>query len=322
MRKIIVFLAVLIFSLPLLSQQIPQFSQRAIDIFSFNPAFAGSKGYSELFIHHRAQWRGFEGAPVTQNFTYQGLFSKSIGIGISALKDEIGPLSTTGIKLAYAHHIDLNALHLSFGISADIYQYGINGNKITIHQEDDPAVLLELSEKYWRPDATFGTFLYNHRFYFGFSILQLLGSTVELYKNEGNTGTLPLVRHYYIHSGFNFSLFNNFDFEPSLLWSKAKGSPMQLELNLYTQYLQKIMLGGSYRLNDAMSVVVGFKIRERFKIAYSYDIVVSPLRTYQSGSHEMILAFIIPNKLGKWNRWRHEYQYDFDPKTHKWKQRW
>lgn len=321
MRGIIVIILLLLFNV-VTAQQIPQFSQRAIDIFSFNPAFAGSKGYTELFLHHRAQWRGFDGAPVTQNLTYQGLLNKSVALGISAMKDEIGPLSTSGIKLAYAHHFDLNVIHLSFGLSADLYQYGINGNQVTIRQEDDPAVLLELSEKYWRPDASFGTFLYNQRFYFGFSILQLLGSTVELYKNEGNSGTLPLARHYYLHSGFNFNILNNFDLEPSILWSKAKGSPMQLEVNLYTQYLQKIMLGGSYRLNDAFSVIAGFKIKERFKIAYSYDIVISPLRTWQSGSHEMILAFVIPNKLGKWNRWRHEYQYDFDPKTHKWKQRW
>ena len=305
-----------------MAQQIPQFSQRGIDMLTFNPAFAGSKGYSELLLHHRSQWRSYDGAPVTQNLTYQGMLGKSTGIGFSFVKDEIGPISTSGLKIAYAYHIDMNAVKLTFGLSGDIYQYGINGNEVTTHEENDPAILYALSEKVWRPDATFGTFLYNEHFYFGFSILQLLGSTVELYKNDPAMGTLPLARHFYMNGGYNFSPIRNFDFEPSILWSKAKGSPAQFELNIYAQYMSQILLGGSYRWGDAFAIVAGFKMKERLKFAYSYDIVVSPLRTYNSGSHELIISWIIPNKLGKWNRWRHEYQYDFNPKTHKWKSRW
>ncbi len=321
MKKILLIIIILL-PATLFAQQIPQFSQRGIDIFSFNPAFAGSKGYTEMLIHHRSQWRGYDGAPTTQNFTYQGMLSKRNALGLSFVKDKIGPISTSGIKIAYAYHIDMDAVKLTFGLSGDIYQYGINGNEITTHEQNDPSVLYETSEKVWRPDATFGTFLYNDNFYFGFSILQLLGSTVELYKNEPAIGTLPLTRHFYINAGYNFSPMNNVGLEPSILWSNAKGSPAQLELNLYAQYGSKILFGGSYRLKDAFALVVGFKMKDRLKFAYSYDIVVSPLRNYNSGSHELIISFIIPNKLGKFNRWRHEYQYDFNPKTHKWKSRW
>ena len=82
------------------------------------------------------------------------------------------------------------------------------------------------------------------------------------------------------------------------------------------------LLGASYRFKDAVVLVAGVRVKNRLKLAYSYDIVTSPLRTYNSGSHEIILSFIIPSKIGKWNRWKHEYRYDFDPKTNKWRERW
>lgn len=320
--KKLYLLFLLVLPLGLCAQQIPQFSQRAIDIFSYNPAFAGSKGYKELLIHHRAQWKNFEGAPVTQSIAFHGMLNKRMGFGFSLMSDKIGPIETQGIQLAYAHHIDMDFVNISFGLAGNMYQYGLNGNEITLQQNNDPAVLLEMSEKVWRPDVTFGTFIYNQRFYLGFSIMQLLGSTVNLYKDMSYTGQYPLVRHYYLNAGFNFSPIRNFDFEPSFLWTNTKGSPGQVELNFYMQYLQKILLGFSFRTKDAIVVAAGVKIKQKLKLAYSYDIVVSPLRNYESGSHELILSFIIPSSLGKWNRWRHEYQYDYNPKTHKWKERW
>ncbi|MCF8295044.1 MAG: type IX secretion system membrane protein PorP/SprF [Bacteroidales bacterium] len=302
-------------------QQLPQYSQRNLNIFSYNPAFAGVKGYSEILLHHRSQWVGFEGAPVTQNLTYHGMLNRVMAYGISLVNDEIGPIRTTGIKLAYAHHIDFGFMKWSLGLAGEMYQFGLDGRNLNPYQPNDPAFLDEISDKVWRPEASAGTFFYNQHFYLGYSVNQLLGSTVKLY-SETYTGTIPLTRHHYIVGSYTFSPARNIDLETSLLWGKTSGAPSEWELQVYGQYLGKILVGASYRLNDAASLVAGFKFFDRLKIAYSYDLVTSPLRNYNSGSHELIISYIIPNRSGKWNRWKHEYQYDFNPKTNKWKQRW
>lgn len=303
-------------------QQIPQFSQRSIDMYQYNPAVIGSRGYSEFLIHHRNQWKGFEGSPVTQTFTYQTRANRLMGLGFSLMRDELGPAKTVGLRMSYAHHINMNSINLSFGLSADLLQYGIDGNELTIKDPNDNAISLEVSDKDWRPDASFGTFLYNQKFYFGFSILNLLGSTVVLFNDAGKEGQQKLVRHYYLNTGFSFSPVRNFDLEPSILWGLAKGTPANLGINMNLQYMQLFLVGVSYRLKDAISVSAGIRIKNRVKLAYSYDIVTSPLRTYNSGSHEIVMSFIIPSKKGKWDRWKHEYRFDFDPKTNKWRERW
>jgi type IX secretion system PorP/SprF family membrane protein len=321
-RWLIVLMVILFHTVPSMAQQVPQFSQRNLNIFTYNPSFAGVKGYSEILLHHRSQWTGFEGAPVTQNLTYHGMLNRVMAYGISFVNDEIGPLRTTGFKLAYAHHIDLEFMKWSLGLSGEFYQFGLDGRMLNPYQPNDPAYLEELGDRVWRPDASFGTFFYNEHFYLGYSIIHLLGSTVNLYPDGAYTGTLPLARHHFISGSYTLTPVRNLDVETSLLWAKAKGAPSAFELNIHGQYLGKALLGLTYRLNDALAITGGFKLFDRFKMAYSYDLLTSKLRTYQRGSHELIISYIIPNRSGKWNRWRHEYQYDFNPKSNKWKERW
>ncbi|MEA3445421.1 MAG: type IX secretion system membrane protein PorP/SprF [Bacteroidota bacterium] len=318
------FYIIIITLIPIIgwSQQTPQFSQRMIDVYQYNPAYTGSKLHTEFMWHNRNQWKGFEGAPKTSSFTFHTRLNRLMGLGVSFYKDEIGIQKTVGLKLAYAHHIEMDRFNLSFGLSGDILQYGIDGNSITIKETSDNAINLEVFDKKWRPDATFGIFLFSKSFYLGFSMLNMLGSTVKLFNEQGKDANIDLVRHYYVNAGFSFSPIRNFDFDPSILFVMARGTPMQIDLNMNVQYLSKLLVGVSYRVKDAIVIVAGVKIKDRLKMAYSYDIVTSPLRTYNSGSHEIILSFVIPGKRGKWNRWKHEYQFDYNPKTNKWRERW
>lgn len=41
-------------------------SQYMFNLFSINPAYAGSRDVMEVSLSHRSQWVGFEGAPQTQ----------------------------------------------------------------------------------------------------------------------------------------------------------------------------------------------------------------------------------------------------------------
>ncbi len=324
MKKYIITLIITFVILPFASwsQQVPQFSQRMIDIYQYNPAYTGSRLYTEFIWHNRNQWKGFDGAPKTSSFTLHTRLNRLMGIGLTFYKDQIGIQKTVGMKIAYSHHIKMNSVNLAFGLSGDILQYGVDGNLITIKETSDNSINLETFDKKWRPDATFGTLLYNDNFYFGFSILNLLGSTIQLFNEQGQDANIGLVRHYYLNLGITFNPVSSFDFAPSVLMVMAKGTPIQLDMNLNVLYLSKILVGFSYRTKDAFVLLAGFKIKNRLKIAYSYDIVTSAMKTYNTGSHEIIMSFIIPSKDGKWNRWKHEYKYNFNPKTNKWRERW
>lgn len=295
MKKII-SLIFLLSSLYINAQQIPQYSQRMFDKLVFNPAVTGSVMNPEIKLHYRSQWSGFEGSPVTSLLNYHRDISKTMGVGGYLINDVTGYTRRIALNVSYAYHIPLQSFYLSMGLSGSLLQYGIDGNKIKIKYQNDPTVIEGISDKTLSPDASFGIYLYNDRFYFGASVLQLLGSKVKLDLGSDVDALVPLTQHYYITGGYNF-IVDKYDIEPSLLLSRTVGSPAQIDINIKVEYSKKIIAAITYRYGDAFVVLAGCRI-ERFFLGYSYDIVVSPLKNTNTGSHEILLSISFPYYKG------------------------
>ena len=167
-------------------------------------------------------------------------------------------------------------------------QYSLNGNSIDLHDKSDIIISEGLSDKAIVPDFSFGTFIYNQRFFIGGSIMQLLGPKISIANTK-----LPLTNHYYLAGGYSFQYDKKILIEPSVLFSSATVGPPVLDFNLKGIYKNSYIGGLSYRYGDAISLILGYRFK-RYLIAYSYDIVVSKLRKTNSGSHEIIIAFHWP----------------------------
>ena len=66
-------------------------------------------------------------------------------------------------------------------------------------------------------------------------------------------------------------------------------SPGSFDLNVKVSYQNSVWGGISYRHNDAIVAMIGYELNDRFNIGYSYDVTLSGLRGYSSGSHEIVL---------------------------------
>ncbi|MBI4648005.1 MAG: type IX secretion system membrane protein PorP/SprF [Bacteroidia bacterium] len=279
----------------MVAQQLPQISLRMNHNLAFNPAVATAKDNSELSLHHRSQWLGFEGAPITQILSYCGKFQENMGVGGYFINDITGPTRRFSINSVYAYQIMFNDVKLSFGIAASLLQYGIDGRKISLHIDTDNAIKEDVSDKKWKFDASFGSYLYNENFYIGIAVLQLLNSKVR-FNDNGLNAKIPLVNHFYFTSGYNLALDEEFLITPSVMYSTTIGSPSQIDFNIKVEYLKKVFGGLSYRYEDAVVLLTGIKLKQQLTVAYSYDILTSRLSAYSSGSHEIFLSFIILNQ--------------------------
>jgi hypothetical protein len=55
---------------------------------------------------------------------------------------------------------------------------------------------------------------------------------------------------------------------------------------------QKMLWGAvSYRFRDAVGVMLGYSFDETLFFGYAYDISISAIRTYQTGSHEIMIGY-------------------------------
>lgn len=292
MRKKLLFLLVtFLIEVVVFAQQLPQFSQRMMDETVYNPAVTGTSDFSAVKLHHRSQWIGFSNAPSTQSISYDGIINNKMGAGGYVLNDVTGPTRRFGINLAYSYKVKLKNFLLSFGLSTTILQTGIDGTKIDLYQNGDPIIAEGLSDKAWKPDAGFGMYLYNKKFYAGFSIQQLFQSRFRIDGIEGLNAEMPLVRHYFLSSGYKIVLNDYWMLEPSILFSGTIGTPAAVDFSAKAMFRNRFITGFSFRVNDAVVFLAGIKIKEIFTLAYCYDVVVSKLRKYNSGSHELMLVF-------------------------------
>jgi hypothetical protein len=50
-------------------------------------------------------------------------------------------------------------------------------------------------------------------------------------------------------------------------------------------------LGIGYRMHEAVNVIAGYNYSDKFYFGYSYDIGITDLRIYNSGSHEIMIGY-------------------------------
>lgn len=295
MKKVLFLL--LYFSIPsIYAQQLPEISLRDFDYTIYNPAANGTKPFSEVMLHHRSQWIGFKNAPSTQFLTYNGKINESMGLGSYIINDITGPTRRLSASVAYNYKVKFENFKLSLGLAAGIMQYGIDGNKIDIYENNDNAVNEHISMKSIRPNVDFGAWLFTDKFYSGISIMQLLSNKIKL-SSEDLNATIKLANHFYITSGYNIDLNEEIKLQPSFIVAGTFGTPLIIDLGAKAEFSEKFTFGLHFRTNDAIVILAGVKIKKIFTIAYSYDFIFSKFRQYNSGSHDIVLAFdILPKK--------------------------
>jgi len=279
---------------PVFSQQIAQFSQYMFNDFVFNPAIAGSNGFLNGTSSFRKQWIGFDNAPVTFSLSiHSPTKAGNHGIGGYIFVDKLGLLKRQGINLSYSYHVDVDESNrLFFGVSGIFTQSKIDGTDLIIIEQNDNAINTNANMVTLTPDLNFGLYFKGTNYYIGLATSQLLQSKVNISPlPEEQRLMLKLYRHYFGMAGYKYEVNEDIDIEPSILFKAAKGSPYQLDISSKFVYQKKYWAGLSYRTYDALVVLLGLEIFDKWNFGYSYDIITSGIRHYSSGSHEFVLGY-------------------------------
>jgi type IX secretion system PorP/SprF family membrane protein len=271
------------------AQQLPIYSQYMLNDFSMNPAIAGTQDYFNVKSDNRFQWMGITDAPRTYILTFDGpITSQHMGIGTYVYTDITGPTRQTGVTAAYSYHLELNKnLFLSFGISAGLLQFSVDGQAITLIQQNDQA-LVNQYEAALVPDFAAGAYLYSSKFYIGFSAPQIV--PVEAKLNSFAGANDQMVTHFYASAGYKLDLGNNFRLDPSIEANYVSPVPPQADLGLRLLYMQKFWIGGGYRTGDAAYALVGYTYMQNLTFGFSYDYPLTDINKYSTGTTEIYIG--------------------------------
>ncbi|HOU99183.1 MAG TPA: type IX secretion system membrane protein PorP/SprF [Bacteroidales bacterium] len=273
------------------AQQLPLYSQYMFNGFLLNPGIAGSVDYFPIRITARQQWVGIKDAPSTQAISAHYLMEQQkLGIGGFIFNDKFGPLSETGIQLSAAYHLPLEGINskLGLGLAFKAFQFKFDESDLVTIDENDMAVSHGKITKFV-PDADFGAYLYNDKYYVGVSATQLIQFKIDL-GDSNAVDKNKIIRHYYSLAGYRFSLSEDFELEPSLLFKGTFQSPWQVDINAKAIYRSMYWFGLSYRSSKDLVAMLGLKVK-KFYIGYAFDYTFTSIKNYSNGSHEILIGF-------------------------------
>ena len=305
------------------AQQKPQYTQYIFNNYLLNPALSGMENYTDLKIGRRQQWHGIKDAPTTtfisanmvlgdkyvwknalslpengdppmgrlytQNYTSSPAHH---GVGFIAMNDKAGALSFLDLAFTYAYHLKLNnALNLSLGTALGVSRASLAVNDLNLENPNDPA-LSNAGKAQIKPDLSLGFWLYGARYFVGSSMQQVLQQ--DLAFGATNTGGKQAA-HFFLTTGYKLFIDDEISMVPSIMLKKVGNIPVSYDVNLKMSFRDRFWVGGSYRKQDSFAALAGINFSNVFNITYAYDYTTSALRSYISGSHELVLGFQLNN---------------------------
>jgi len=326
--KIITVIGLLAIMPSVTGQQFPMYSQYIMNGFLLNPSYAGSDYYTTFGLTVREQWLGIPDAPSTYAAAFQtrilnnSYITKTttvrkkidrptkggrVGLGGYVFSDHNGIMHRTGFQFAYAYHLPIeDEKQLSFGLSLSAYQYFVDINGAVMPEDVYDEFLANYDQVVYIPDANFGVSYATRRFFAGFAMTNLLRGTLMI-GNGGENGNSQL-GHYFLTGGIKFYPGStDWIIEPSVMIKSSDMFLKALQLDITTRvyYKEDYWLGVSYRTQDAVILLAGFKV-DRFYLGYAFDFTLSDIRSYTYGTHELTVLARFGDNPRRY-RWINKY---------------
>lgn len=301
MHKFILTLFFLSLLLAAFGQQEEQFTQFMYYKSGYNPASVGSNDAPCFSLIARNQWIGFEGAPQAQLISFNmPVFNKRVGIGANIIRQTIGITEKYSAETLYAYRIPLGRGILGIGLQASVRFIRMNFSQAESIQPSaqDDAIPGDIQSKYV-PNFGAGLYYSNQRYYVGISAPRLLENNIDLADSDATIS--KEVRHIYAMGGILIDLGDHVQMQPQVLLKYVTGAPFDGDANLNFIFAEKFTTGISYRLGgskrtgigESVSVVLGMQLSESILFGLSYDLTLSELKNYNSGTVEGVFRYCI-----------------------------
>lgn len=273
------------------AQQDPGFSQYMYNTLSVNSAYAGTQEAINIILLSRHQWVGFDGAPQTQTFTvHSPVDKKYVGIGLSYVRDKIGPLNINNIYIDYSFKIKVHdGGNLSMGLKTGIDMRQNNLSDLSPLNGTDPSYYADIASKV-SPNFGVGLYYYTRNYYVGLSVPKIRNTNLSE-ENAEHLGQETLERHYFIIGGYVWDVNPDWKFKPTFFAKYVNGAPLSLDLNASAMYKERVVAGISHRFGDSFGMMFQVRAIDYLWLGYAYDFTITPLRGYNKGTHEVLVLF-------------------------------
>lgn len=291
MKKLI-YITVLFTAIGLKSQVLSYdfYTFRLNNMYNINPAYAGKGDGLNIILSAQSQNKGV--AYANKNFML-GLYSKiskKQALGGKLISDTRGAFQILKADLSYAYIAKINnESSLTMGLSAGILNNNMIINRIDNNQsldQTDPT----LTKSYYNTTqfAAGAGLLYNYK---GLDVSVSLPHIVST--NQPLNGYTHAAVFYTIKASEKIKV------TPWICYQNIPVTKSLFSGNIKTMFKDIIWIQVGYQSNQTFSTMFGFNI-ENFSLGYGFRFSNQKFNSVTAGSHEITLAFKIPqrNKVG------------------------
>lgn len=310
--KILILLPLFFLVSKLWAQQPAQYSMYMLNPYQYHTAYAGLDESLSATGVFRKQWVNFPGSPLGFNFNvHLPLEYLRSGVGIAMEHDIIGAYANTMAKASYNYIFDFGDKgKLSAGASLRFMQKSLDGTilrapdgnyeaGIIIGHNDNLIPQTKVSSNTFSADA--GIYYKHSKFEAGLTAINLTAPKTRL--DIGTIQEIRYLRNYMLSAAYRFDINKDMSLHPSVLL-KTDFIKFQPEYGIIFKYQDNFFGGAAFRgynksTMDAVVILAGMQITKNIMLAYSYDVSISKLSNFNSGSHEIMLNYNLRQPLGK-----------------------
>jgi type IX secretion system PorP/SprF family membrane protein len=299
------------------AQTDPHFTQNYTFPMYINPALTGSSdGEYRASAVYRSQWGSISDPYRTMGISFDTRTNNNIALGINLLNQSAGDagynyLSTyasvayTGVKFGKENNqrivLAIQGGIINRHVNESKFKWGEQWNPITGYNASNPTTETFAKTSATTLDIGAGALYYDAtpdkktNAFGGFSVFHInkpKDPIVSAQSTELNT--IPV--RFALHGGVSFNLSERTSIIPHILYMR-QGNASETMLGTYAQLNVNpetdVMIGGYYRLKDAIAPFVGFDYKD-FIVGFSYDINTSKLGAMSRNvnSFELSLSYV------------------------------
>lgn len=326
MKKIVLSIALVVSVLGVQAQNRKHVANFSLFQQYFNPSLTGYEG-SMVKSFYRNQWTGFEDAPKTifasaeldladmaswkkdgvlktnQDDRYNRQTGGKHAFGLALMNDRFGPFKETQVQLSYGARVQLSEkLSLRWGTALAYSSQQLDGNKLTVDQENDPEFVDVIGNngKVNRLDLNMGLTLTGENFYVGYAMQEITKGKLLSSGDEYLQNNVP--QHHVVQAGFRAPVSDQFGVVVNSLYRYDSKLEETLEGQLKGVYQNMFWVGAGYRKDLAYSVNAGVRLSQ-LKIGYVYEMPAGDASSINRNTNEIMLTYnLIPVKYPKYGK--------------------
>ncbi len=302
MKRIFLYALLTLFSLKLNAQQESQYTQFMYNKLALNPGYAGNQEVPSLQAVVRGQWLGVEGAPSTQVLSFSlPLAHQRIGLGMNIARQTISIYENITLDMSYAYRFPLGRGYLGLGVQGSLRSLSADFTDPRLRATQplnlDPGIPASQQQKYLFNVGS-GFYYEGEHFYLGFSVPRILENNID-FNTPNDLQISKEIPHAFLMGGASFTLNDQMSLQPQILLKYVNNAPLDADINLSLNILNKYLAGLTYRLGgssvtgfgESLDIILAAQLSAKLLFSVSYDLTLSGLKDFSTGSVEAMLRY-------------------------------